>query len=356
MCTCTEVVLIIAKFSRERMVIYGRTKTHLLVLCFILISYLIYLVGLHCIMAEDLTSLHVLFHLTTAEALIVSYAILFFLEKICLSGLLCVQAHEQFFFLVVGTVCEFASMLYFVFVGDLSIGFEMGHFSSAVFPATNLSVSSNQTVPMHPKFIFALAGTLLKGMSWMFIISLAMAKTFSFSHQETRMYRNKISNFYVSVRMVIFIAALYSSVVTWSVTVSNMFPDFIHSIYTMYLFYPYLISLSISECIDDSRVTIGVFLSIISVFMTLLAKNLLDLVWTIYLCSSHWTQQCTEQNPVYYSTVISNGVAGVLLWMCISKLWPLSDKNTLSLRDKPSDLHVSGLLALEEGYLRTSVV
>ena len=351
--TCTKVILIIARLSRERMIVfYGWTKTHLLGLCFILISYLIYLVGIHCMTVEDSTSLHVPFHLSIAEALIVFCVILFFLEKICLSGLLYVQAHEQFYFLVVGTMCEFSSILYFVFAGDLSISFEMDLFSSA-FPAANASVSSNQMVPMHPKFILALAGTLLKGLSWIFIIFLAMAKTYSFSHQDITMHRNNISNFCVSVRMVIFIAALYYSIVMWTMMVSSMFPDFIPFIYTMYLFYPYLISLAISECIDDSRVTRGVFLSIISVFMTFLVKNLLDLVGTICLCSSHWTQQCIEQNPIYYSTMVSNGVAGVLLWMCISEFWPLSDKNPLpiSSRDKPSDL--SEALALEEGYLKT---
>lgn len=125
--------------------------------------------------------------------------------------------------------------------------------------AANLSLSSNGTVPMHPKFILALM-------------------------------------------------------------VSNMFPDCIHSIYTMYLFFPYLISLSISKFIEDSRATRGVILSIISMFMALLIKNMLDLAGTIYHCSSHWTQQCIEQNPVYYSTMISNCIAGILLWMCISEL------------------------------------
>ena len=140
--------------------------------------------------------------------------------------------------------------------------------------------------------------------------------------------------------MVVFIAALYCSVMTWRLMVLNMFPDFTPSIYTMYLFIPYLISLSISECIKDSRVSRGVLLSIICVFMAFLVKNLLDLAGTIYHCRSHWTQHCIERNPIYYSAMISIGTAGILLWMGISELWPLSDRNSSNSREKPSYLLV----------------
>ena len=319
------------------MVFYGWwTKTHLLALCFILISYLMYLVGLYCIIVEHSAWIKELppnapFHSSTIEAFIV-FCVGLFLEKICLTGLLYEQVmQEQFYFPGIGALCAFVSILCFVFAGNLSISYGRELFSTA-FPAIR-NVSSDQMASIRPKFILAFTGTLLNGLSWLFVVFLGMTKTHSFS-QDTglRMSQNKISNIYVSVRTVIFITALYYSVVNWNMLVSNIFPDFVHSVYVMYLFFPYLTSLSISECIGDSRVTKGVVLSIISVFMTFVIKNLLNLAGTIYHCSSHWTQQCIEQNPVYYSTMISSGIAGMLLWMCISELWPNSGNNSSSSR------------------------
>ena len=344
------------------MVFYGWwTKTRLLAICFVLISYLMYLVGLYCIIVEDSAwtsevSSHSPFRSSTVEALIV-FCVALFLEKIYLTGLLYVQVmQEQFYFPGIGAVCAFFGILCFVFAGNLSISYGRELFSTA-FPAI-ANVSSDLPASIRPKVILAFAGTLLNGLSWLFVVFLGMTKTHSFS-QDTglRMSQNKISNtcIYVSVRMVIFITALYYSVVNWNMLISNTFPDFVHSVYVMYLFFPYLISLSISECIGESRVTKGVVLSIISVFMTFVIKNLLNLAGTIYHCSSHWTQQCIEQNPVYYSTMISSGIAGMLLWMCISELWPNSGNNSSSSRDEPSDLP-GVVLSLEEGCSKSSVI
>jgi hypothetical protein len=307
-----------------------------------------YFVGLCCIIWECSLSPHALFYPTTAKAIIVVSAVLFFLEETFLFGLLDIYMQtqvKQFYFLVAGAISALtSSILCFTLAGNLSTNFSRELFLSALSVA-NMIPSSNQTVPMYPEFMLALVGTLLKGLSWIFImiLFLAMAKTSIFPHQGTslRMNQNKISNFYVSIRMVIFIIALYISAEMWSMMVSSMLPDFTHSIYTMYLFFPYLISLSISEYLEDNRLTRGVILSIISVFVAMLFKNMLDLAGTIYHCSSHWSLQCIERNPVYYSTIISNCIAGILLWLCISELWPLSDdKNpsTQNSRDKHSCL------------------
>ena len=317
------------------MVFYSQwTRAQLTALCFILITNLIHLVGLYCLIWETSTSPSLIsFHLVNAaEALI---AVIFTLEGVCLFVLLYMYMHvqaqvEQSCLLAVGIVCVLSNVLCFTFAGNLSINFAREVFLST-FPAANMTVSSDQSVLVHSKFILALTGTLLKGLCWIFITLLTVAKTFTISshHQDDTLRihhrRNIVSNFYVLVRMVVFIGALYYSVASWSMMVLNMSQDFTHSIYTMYLFFPYLISLSISECIEDSRITKGVFLSIIGVFVAFLVKNLLDLAGTIYHCSSHWTRQCIEQNPVYYSAMITNGIAGILLWMCIGGLWPSSD-------------------------------
>ena len=327
------------------------TKGHLLsvALCFILISNLIYFVGICCVIWEyNSSSPRASFYLTTAEAIIVFCAVLF-MEEICLFGLLYMQAQiEKFCFLVPGAVLALiSSILCFVLTENLSTDYARELFLPA-FSAANMSLSSHQAVPLSPRFILVLIGPLLKGLIWIFIIIsfLAMVKTFTFSHQGTRMHQNKISTFYMLIRMVIFIAALYYNAAVWSTMVSTMFPDFTHSIYTAYLFFPYLISLSISEYTEDSRATRGIILSIISVFIALLVKNTLDLAGAVYHCSSHWSQQCSdsERNPVYYSTMISNCIAGILLWMCIGKLWPLSDDKNPSIRNL-RDKH-SGLLAV----------
>ena len=105
----------------------------------------------------------------------------------------------------------------------------------------------------------------------------------------------------------------------------------------MYLFFPHLLSLLISECIKDSRITRGVLLSIIGEFVAFLVKNLLDLAGTIYHCSTHWIIQCIEQNPVYYSTMITNSIAGILLWLFISELWSSSDDKYPSIQNPSSD-------------------
>ena len=329
------------------------TKTCLLALCFVLISYLMYLVGLYCIIVEDSArisevSSHSPFHSSVVDALIV-FCVVLFLEKICLTGLLYVQiTREKSYFPGISAVwCAFFSILCFVCAGYLSVSYERELFST--FPAIAGNVSFDQTASsIHPKFILAFLGTLLNGLSWLFVIFLGMTKTHSFLTQDTRLPQDKISNLYVSVRMIIFITALYYSVANWNLVVSNIFPDFVHSVYVMYLFFPYLTSLSISECIGDSRLTKGVILSIITIFVSFLLKNLLDLARIIYHCSSDWTQlQCIEQNPVYYSTVISSGIAGILLWMCIGELWPNSSNNSSSPRyDLPG-----GVLSLEEEYL-----
>ena len=326
------------------------TKGHLLpvALCFVLISNLIYFVAICCVIWEyNSSSPHASFYLTTAEAIIVFCTVLFFMEETCLFGLLYVQARiEKFCFLVPGAVLALvSSILCFVLTEDLSTDYARELFLPA-FSAANMSLSSHQAVPLSPRFILVLIGPLLKGLIWIFIIIsfLPMVKTFTFSHQGTRTHPNKISTFYMLIRMVIFIAALYHNAVMWSTMVSNMFPDFTHSIYTAYIFFPYLISLSISEYTEDSRATRGIILSIISVFIALLVKNTLDLAGAVYHCSSHWSQQCIERNPVYYSTTISNCIAGILLWMCIGKLWPLSDDKNPSIRNS-SDKH-SGLSAV----------
>ena len=331
------------------------TKGHLLplALCFILISNLIYSVGICCVIWEyNSSSPHASFYLTTAEAIIVFCAVLFFMEETCLLGLLYVQAQiEKFCFLVLGAVSALVSnILCFALTENLSTDYARELFLPA-FSAANMSlVSFHQAVPLSPRFSLVLIGPLLKGLIWIFIIIsfLPMVKTFSdtFSYQGTRTHQNKISTFYVLIRMVIFIAALYYNAAVWSTMVSNMFPDFTYSIYTAYLFFPYLISLSISEYTEDSRATRGIILSIISVFIALLVKNTLDLAGAVYHCSSHWSQQCSdsERNPVYYSTMISNCIAGILLWMCIGKLWPLSDDKNPSIRNL-RDKH-SGLLAV----------
>ena len=327
---------------------YGqRVKACLLALCFILISNVVYLVGLHCIVSRSIASpLGVAFHLPATKALVMFYSILFFVEETCLFGVLFVllvkaQVNDKQFnvlVLSVSTVFAITSVLCWMFSGNLSASNVRELFLSG-FPVADKSISSNQTAPLHAEFILAWTGTLLKAVSWIFVIFLAMAKTFTVSHQDdhAKMHQNRVSDFYSLVRMVVFIVALYCSVSTWDVMVSNMFPDFTHSIYTMYLFIPYLISLAISECIEDSRLTRGVLLSIIAVFIAFFVKNLLDLATTIYYCSSHWTEQCLEWNPVYYSTMVVISIAGITLWICISEL---SDRNLSSSTDKASDLLV----------------
>ena len=290
------------------------TRARQLALCFIVITNLIHLVGLYRLILETSTSPSLVsFHLVnTAEALIVFFAVFFTLEGICLFVLLYTCMHvqaqvEQSCLLAVGIVCAFSNVLCFTFAGSLSMSYAREVLLSA-FPAANMTVSSDQSVLglVHPKFTLALTGTLLKGLCWIFITFLAVAKTFTISshHQDTlRIHHrqlNKVSNFYVLVRMVVFIGTLSYSVASWSMMVLDMSQDFTHSIYTMYLFFPYLISLSISEYIEDSRITRGVLLSIIGVFVAFLVKNLLDLTGTIYHCSTHW---CIEQNPVYYSAM-----------------------------------------------------
>ena len=160
--------------------------------------------GLCCVILEyNSSSPHVPFYLTTAEAVVVLCAVLFFLEETCLFGLLYMQAQiKKFYFLVAGAVSALiSSILWFMFAGNLSSNYARELFLSAS-SAANLSLSSNGTVPMHPKFILALIGPLLKGLIWIFIMIsfLVMVKTFTFSHdQGTRMHQNKISTFYVLI-------------------------------------------------------------------------------------------------------------------------------------------------------------
>ena len=332
------------------MVFHSWTRTHLLVLCFFLISYLIYLVGLCCMV--DSTWIngvppHTPFLSSTDEALLVLYAILSWELSICVSGLLYMQMRNRCDF-ELSTICAFFGVICFVFVGDLSLSRTRDVFST-LFPA-NASSNSAQTPSVHPGVVLAWIGTLLKGLSWLLFIVLAIVKPNP--SQDTQTQESKITTFYMLRRMIILMLSLYYSVVTWTMLVSKMVPDFVPSTYTMYTFFPCLISLAISECIEDVKLSKGVFLSFISVFVTFLIKSLLDLAGTTYHCSSYWTQQCIEQNPIYYSTVISCTVAGTLLWMCIIELRLFTGDPSNS-EDK---FHLPAVLDLEEGYLKSPIV
>ena len=145
--------------------------------------------------------------------------------------------------------------------------------------------------------------------------------------------------------MVALIPALYYSVVTWTMLVPKTFPNILPTTYVKYSFYPCLISVGIAECIGNRKIRKVVYLSIVSVFVTFLIKILIDLCGTIYhcACNSHWIpQECIEQNPVYYSIMISCSAAGTLLWICIIELRPFSG-NHFGFRDKirPSPMELA---------------
>ena len=303
------------------MVFHSWTRLHLLVLCFFLISYLIYLVGLCCIISSTWTNgvpPRAPFLSSTVESILVFCAILSWELFICVSGLLYKPETRDQCDFTVDAISAFIGLIYFVFGGDLSLSHTRDVFST-LFPA-NASSNSAQTPSVHPGVVLAWIGTLLKGLSWLLFVVLAIVK--SNPSQDTPTHKSKITTFFVLVRMIALILTLYYSVVTWAMLVSKMVPDFVPFTYTMCTFFPCLISLGISECIGDVKISKGVFLSIISIFITFLIKSLLDLAGTIYHCSSYWTEQCIEQNPIYYSTTVSCTIAGTLLWICIIELQP----------------------------------
>ena len=317
------------------------SKLILLPLCFLVVGVWTYLISL-CSFIYSIWKTNTahgenstLFHTTTDHDLnltVVSVSLSWELFM-SLSGVIYMAAQVKgslasspqvlyaFFYALVSTVS-------FLLNGDVFVG-RIRDIFSEFYPTSPDGVvvitPSNEIAPPYDKITLAMMiGSLVKGLSWLFFIVMHFFQAYRSKAATPNNNQNITTTLATST--LLFVTLVYCTVVTWSVFGSKVEVNFAFPTYI--ILFDFLVAILLVKCFGYSdSIMMGVFLSILSVYLTYMVEILIDLVRTIdncYYSSSQWSLHCIHMNPIYYSTMISIGMAGTLLWMYIFELWQFS--------------------------------
>ena len=209
-------------------------------------------------------------------------------------------------------VSSFVYTICFVFNGDIAIKIAG---TILYLPLT----SSNPRALTHPDITFLLIGTLIKCLSWLLFVVLTTFLTYTYESKETRTHPNATT--YVAHRVTRRMMAplIYISVISWTVFISRMDPNFA---VPNYILYPYLAALMLAGLLGDDTVLEGY------IALNLMFVLTIDLSETIYHCSTFWSQPCIKPSPLYLNTMISSSIVCTFHWIRILVLWLFSHKQS----------------------------
>ena len=284
-------------------------KLLLLQLCFLVVSFTIYSVGI--VWKVHFTWRNGIIHNASlskpdADDIIFTDAEVWGL-LICLSSMLYTetQAHPRSES-VFGTIYLLISTVSLVLGGETI--FKSARDAISLMNQNDNIVSFNHTTLTDPKVILNLTGSLVKGLSWLLFIVQTFTYTHNLADTHTQPSPKHLTTIVHRVQMMVIVSLIYSLVILWMVIASRM--DFSFAYDDYFILSYYLVTVLATGCIGDDSAVKGVILSIFSLpFMTVI---LLDISETIFCNGDCWIQRL---NPVQLCIKISSVFAGLFLWM-----------------------------------------